>query len=102
MEQIVDELTNRHDYDVIIDAPNKLKMERTITEMGICDTFNSQLTPHLTPIYFTRNLLPPKISSFQINYLDVKAFVMINDLESSDVSFGSEHEIDIELNTLFR
>lgn len=83
----MDELTNQCDYDVIIDAPHKLQTERTITEMGICETFNSQLSPYLTPIFFTRNLLPKKMPIFHINYLDAKTFAMINAIESSEASF---------------
>lgn len=63
-------------------------MERTITELGICDSFNSALTPYLTPEFFTKNQLPKKLPIFEINYLDANTFLMINDLESSDVSFG--------------
>lgn len=101
MEQIVEDLTNKCDYDVIIDAPHKLQTERTISEMGICETFNSQLSPYLTPMFFTRNLLPKKMPIFHINYLDAKAFAMINAIESSKVSFGTTLWVVIELKQLF-
>lgn len=68
-------------------------MVRTITELGICDTFNSQLNPYLSPSFYTTNVLPPKMPIFHTNYLDAKAFAMIEQLESSDVSDDRKENI---------
>lgn len=62
-------------------------MERTFTELGICDTFNSELTPYFAPTFLITNRLPRKMPIYQINYLDANAFAMINGMDGSEVSF---------------
>lgn len=60
-------------------------MIRTITELGVCDSFNSALASHLTPTFFINNKISTQVSLFKVNYLDPDIFAMINQMEGSDV-----------------
>lgn len=86
--QIIDRLTAHSDYEVLI-GNQKIKLERTLTEIGICDTFNSELTPFFTPRFYLNEKDQKDENNlstfFKMDYFNADAFAIINDLKPSQV-----------------
>lgn len=83
--QIVDQLTNNYNYEIVVDSMPMFKFQRVVTEFGICDTFNSELSQFLDPSFLIASRMPLKQKLFEINYLDVNTFILVNNLADSDV-----------------
>lgn len=84
--QVVDKLTNNYDYDVRIGSVPRFKLKRTVTELGICQSFNSELSPYFAPDFLINDRLPANEPLYELNYLDMNTFIVLNDLEASHVS----------------
>lgn len=82
---MIDRLTNKHDYDVLIDSIPKLKLQRTVTELGICDQFNSEISQILATDFVINDNLTVKNELFEVNYFDANPHVVLNDLDDSNV-----------------
>lgn len=82
---MIDRLTNKYDYDVLIDSVPRLKLRRTITELGICDQFNSELSHFFAPELLMYDRIPTKRTLFEVNYFDANPHIVLNDLENSNV-----------------
>lgn len=83
-------LTNDYEYTVHSGHGTKFKLQRTITELGVCDTFNSILSPYLSPEYFITNQLPDAIHQplLEVSYFDSMKFIEIENVRESDVILG--------------
>lgn len=88
---MIERLTNKYDYDVLIDSVPTLKMQRTVTELGICDQFNSKLSSFFDPELLINDRIPIKRSLYEVNYFDANPHIVLNDLENSNVNrtFGT-------------
>lgn len=62
-----------------------IKLKRTITELGICDTFNSKISPYFDPDFIINNRLPANEPLIEINYHDVDVAILLPDLDDSFV-----------------
>lgn len=82
---MIERLTNKHDYDVLIDSVPRLKLQRTISELGICDQFNSELSHIFATDFVINDRLPAKKPLFEVNYFDTNPHIVLNDLDDSDV-----------------
>lgn len=83
---MIDELTNKHDYDVLIDSVSTLKLHRTINELGICDQFNSEMSHIFSTDFLIKDHMPAKNALFEVNYFDANPHIVLNDLDDSNVS----------------
>lgn len=83
--QVIERLTNKNDYDVLIDSVPRLKLRRTVTEWGICDQFNSELSQFFDPEWLIYDRVPKKRPLFEVNYFDANPHTVLNDLENSNV-----------------
>lgn len=82
---MIEKLTNKHDYDVLIGSTAKLKLQRTVTELGICDQFNSEISQILATDFVINNHLLAKNQLFEVNYFDANSYIVLNDLDDSNV-----------------
>lgn len=82
---MVETLTKKHDYDVLIDSVPSMKLQRTMTELGICDQFNSELSQIFATDFLISDHLPVKNPLFEVNYFDTSPHIVLNDLDDSDV-----------------
>lgn len=82
---MTEKLTNKHDYDVLIDSVPRLKLQRTMTELGICDQFNSELSRNFATEFLISDRLPAKRQLFEVNYFDANPHIVLNDLDDSNV-----------------
>ena len=82
---MVETLTNKHDYDVLIDSIPSMKLQRTMTELGICDQFNSELSQIFATDFLISDHLPIKNPLFEVNYFDTSPHIVLNDLDDSNV-----------------
>lgn len=78
------------EYEVIIDNA-KFKLERVITEFGVCDTFNSKWAPYFHPNYYLVGDVPNEVQLFEISNYDLNIYALINDLMSSTVNSQQVH-----------
>lgn len=83
---MIERLTNKYDYDVLIDSVPTLKLQRTITELGICDQFNSKLSSIFDPELLINDRIPKKRTLYEVNYFDANPHIVLNDLENSNVN----------------
>lgn len=83
---IVEKLTNQHDFDVRVGTDQNFKLKRTITELGICDSFNSKLSEYLVPNTNSNIQQTTTDSLFQLNYFDMNTVIVFKDLEDCHVS----------------
>lgn len=87
--QIIERLTNNYNrqYNIEFEASApKFKFSRIITELGVCDTFNSRISPFFSPEYILNDRLPSEKPSFELNYLDTHKYVIVKDLAKSYVN----------------
>lgn len=63
----------------------RLKLRRTVTEWGICDQFNSELSQFFDPEWLIYDRVPKKRPLFEVNYFDANPHTVLNDLENSNV-----------------
>lgn len=85
---MIEKLTNKHDYDVLIDSVPRLKLQRTITELGICDQFNSELSHIFATDFLINDRMQAKKSLFEVNYFDANPHIVLNDLDDSNVRYS--------------
>lgn len=64
----------------------KKRLKRTITELGVCGTFNSKLSPYFAADFIIKNRVPANEPLLEINYHDVDAFILLPDLDDSFVN----------------
>lgn len=84
--QVIQKLTKHYDYDVLVGSALTFKLQRTITDLGVCDSFNSQLSAYFAPDFLIGNRLPANEPLYELNYLDINTFILINDLTDCHVS----------------
>lgn len=85
IRKVIERLTNKNNYDVLIDSVPRLKLRRTVTELGICDQFNSELSQFFDPEWLIYDRVPKKRPLFEVNYFDANPHIVLNDLENSNV-----------------
>lgn len=80
-------LTNRFEYSAISGNKDRFTFQRTVTELGICDTFNSKIAAYLSPEYYVSGEVPNfgKAKHFEINFFDTAKYVEFDVRADSDV-----------------
>lgn len=56
-----------------------------MTDLGICDEFNSELSQVFATDYVINDYWLAKKPLFEVNYFDVNPHIVLNDLDDSDV-----------------
>lgn len=85
--QVIDRLSNHFDYDLYIGSvPRKKLLKKTITELGVCETFNSKLSPYFAPDFIINNTFPASEPSIEINFHD-DFFIYLPDVDDSYVNY---------------
>lgn len=80
-------LTNKYDYDILIGSNSKWKLQRTMTELGICDQFNSKLSELFAMDFLINDHIPPEQLLYEVNYFDSDPYIVLNNLHDSDVIY---------------
>ncbi|XP_055295694.1 sodium channel protein Nach-like [Sitodiplosis mosellana] len=91
--QVIEKLTNKYDYDVLIDSVPSFKLQRTMTELGICDQFNSELSQIFATDFLISDRLPAQKPLFEINYFDTSSHIVLNDLDDSNIHIHGPFEL---------
>ncbi|XP_031619228.1 acid-sensing ion channel 5-like [Contarinia nasturtii] len=91
--RVIDELTKKHDYDILIDSLSTLKLQRAYTELGICDQFNSEISQIFATDFLINDHLPAKKALYEVNYFDANPHIVLNDLDDSNIHFHGPFDL---------
>lgn len=83
--KIAEQITNRYDFTVETGSNKNWKLQRTVTDYGICYTFNSEIARYISPEYLLYGILPPYQELYVVNFFDKRKFVILGDLRSAYV-----------------
>lgn len=84
--KIIKNLTKTLNFTVITNSEHKWKMQEIITEMGLCQTFNSAIAQYISTDYIIDNVLPKKLDTYSVNYFDIKKYAALHNVDGMNVS----------------